>query len=200
MRLRLRLPLLLACAATARSSSPLSSSPLATTNDPPAPPSNNTYCEACEFVAQGVIAYGCGWAKESCKSLPVPADAFCAWVVAAGVRLPGVPTRPYLRAILPHRLSPSPLMLAVTLASPVAQACARICRTRRALSPRAPSSACAAPSVSAACVLRRLPAQMAGALARPTRVAIHHHTKASSPQRNLRRRSRRSPGSARECA
>ena len=44
--------------------------------------SNNTYCSACEYIAEGVKVHGCGWAKTACAEMPTPANALCAWLVS----------------------------------------------------------------------------------------------------------------------
>ena len=51
----------------------------------PPPPTNNTYCSACEKTAQAMMEYGCAWAKEGCTELPPPANSLCAWAVGAGL-------------------------------------------------------------------------------------------------------------------
>ena len=49
------------------------------------PPTNNTYCEACELVAGGLLKHGCGWAKNGCKSLPPLEHELCDWLVTASL-------------------------------------------------------------------------------------------------------------------
>ena len=49
------------------------------------PPTNNTYCMACEIAVKEVIKNGCEWAKDGCTSLPAPANQLCEWAVTAGL-------------------------------------------------------------------------------------------------------------------
>ena len=49
------------------------------------PPTNNSYCEACELVAGGLITHGCGWAKGGCKTLPPLEHELCEWLVTASL-------------------------------------------------------------------------------------------------------------------
>ena len=49
------------------------------------PPTNNTYCEACELVAGGLLTHGCGWAKNGCKSLQPLEHELCDWLVTASL-------------------------------------------------------------------------------------------------------------------
>ena len=49
------------------------------------PPTNNSYCEACELVAGGLLTHGCGWAKGGCKTLPPLEHELCEWLVTASL-------------------------------------------------------------------------------------------------------------------
>ena len=49
------------------------------------PPTNNSYCEACELVAGGLITHGCGWAEGGCKTLPPLEHELCEWLVTASL-------------------------------------------------------------------------------------------------------------------
>lgn len=49
------------------------------------PPTNNTYCEACELVTGGLLTHGCGWAKGGCAKLPPLSHELCEWLVTASL-------------------------------------------------------------------------------------------------------------------
>jgi len=42
------------------------------------PATDNTYCDACEYIIDEIAADGCSLA---CEGMPPPADAVCAWMV-----------------------------------------------------------------------------------------------------------------------